>query len=62
MYERPSSRRTWAKFQALLTICWVSLLMKLSVPFAFGVLRFSALVGFAVNAAIGLCSFLANAF
>src|SRR5271165_1050679 len=29
MYERPSSRRTWAKFQALLTICWLSLLMML---------------------------------
>src|SRR4051794_19791883 len=25
MYERPSSRRTWAKFQALLTICWLVL-------------------------------------
>src|SRR5580700_5925728 len=30
MYERPSSRSTWAKFQALLTICWLSLVIGLS--------------------------------
>jgi hypothetical protein len=28
MYDSPSSRKTWAKFQALLTICWVGLLMQ----------------------------------
>ena len=27
MYDSPSSRSTWAKFQALLTICWVGLVM-----------------------------------
>src|SRR5947209_8420621 len=41
MYERPSSRKTWAKFQALLTICWLSLLM---MPHrAFHLLRVSLL-------------------
>src|SRR5579872_400703 len=31
MYERPSSRRTWAKFQALLTICCESVLMRFPI-------------------------------
>jgi hypothetical protein len=40
MYDRPSSRKTWAKFPAFLTICWVPVDIRL-FPFLSALFRTS---------------------